>query len=785
MSAPARLRLHPGTDIVPASEMSAELRERIGCRETDFAVTVRHGRSTTTLVDGDGASLLRLFEAPRSVPEAILAFSLARGLDPATTLRQAVGVLEQLTRDGVLIAPDEQTWLGSTEAEGDPASLSPGAVVAGARCLRLVRELADSDVWLVRRSSGEHAALKRLRAGNPSPHALVQREAEILERLGGEGAPRLLDRGEIAGGPFLLLSWCEGVRSTEAADELHRGQLCAYIARAYADLHSRSVLHGDIHPGNILVGREGEITLLDFGCGAIVGRHDNQPIPRVGVPFYFDPEHARSLLAGETPSPVTAAAEQYSIAALLYHLMTGGFVTGTTLERQRALERIAYGSPPSFSEQGCEPWPELEAILRLALASDPADRFPSTRELADELQRVAGEATTTGKPTGERRATFARSHLRHVAESELAAVDPDAERFTDPLPAPTASVTYGAAGIALALYRIACLRTDGETLALADLWWRRAAALTAGDPAAFRAEGTSLVPETVGETSPFHTESGVWAVGALIAGARGRPMLEKAAFERFVESSGEPRHLDLAFGFAGTLSACALLAESTPDDEHRRVLAPLARTASERLEASIASEPAIAESAIDHPGIAHGWGGLLFALLRWAQVTGEPPSERVARRLEELGGLATPVGRGYELPWILRSGSRGSMSGWCNGSAGHVLLWCQASATYGDDRHLDLAERFGWHVWEAGEPAGSLCCGRVGRAYALLSLYRATGDRAWLDRATTLAERCAAEPQFEEGRETSLFRGPLALATLAADLEQPELSAFPLLEAQG
>jgi serine/threonine-protein kinase len=121
------------------------------------------------------------------------------------------------------------------------------------------------------------------------------------------------------------------------------------------------------------------------------------------------------------------------------------------------------------------------------------------------------------------------------------------------------------------------------------------------------------------------------------------------------------------------------------------------------------------------------------------------------------------------------------MSGWCNGSAGHVVLWTTAARTFGDERHLDLAIGAAWDVWDAPDTSCTLCCGLAGRAYALLALYRLTRDRTWLGRARSLGYR-AVHGVFESGYPHSLYKGQLVLPVLAADLADPDRSCQPFFD---
>ena len=82
---------------------------------------------------------------------------------------------------------------------------------------------------------------------------------------------------------------------------------------------------------------------------------------------------------------------------------------------------------------------------------------------------------------------------------------------------------------------------------------------------------------------------------------------------------------------------------------------------------------------------------------------------------------------------------------------------------------------------------GTLCCGRSGRAYALLNLYRHTDETAWHERARDLALRAAAHAAdgVEQGRVDSLYKGLLGVSLLAAEIEVPTQARMPFFEPEG
>ena len=157
-------------------------------------------------------------------------------------------------------------------------------------------------------------------------------------------------------------------------------------------------------------------------------------------------------------------------------------------------------------------------------------------------------------------------------------------------------------------------------------------------------------------------------------------------------------------------------------------------------------------------------------------------------RLEQLAALARPVGMGVRWSWTNDRGSAGAstMAGWCHGTAGHVWLWTAAHLALRDDRWARLAERAAWDVYATPQPTANLCCGLAGQAYALLEMYRHTGEQIWLRAAGELAARAAVAVRDGGSAGTipgSLHKGEVGVAVLAADLSRPEAAAMPFFGA--
>lgn len=779
----------------PVSRLSDDARRRIDCDDADFAISRPRTRVTTRIIDRHAAALVSRFRRASTIAEAVLAQSRDQQLDPAQYLEDAIPLIERMIVDGLLVPAD------SPEAKTIVASLAADAVVGGATVGACLQQLADSEVYQARLTSGRWAALKIARADSERVRAQLDREARVLGRLGGDFTPELLAHAEHEGRPFLLIGWCAGVSATAAADDLRDPRtgdrtrllrLCSTIARAYARLHERGVIHSDVHPRNIVVDADGVVRLIDFGLARVLD--DDGALPgRAGVGWYFEPEFASARLAGRRAPASTPAGEQYALAALLYQLVTGDAYLDFALDRSRALKQIAEEPPLPFARRGADPWPDVERVLGRALRKSPGERFGSVGDLANALDACAVPAARAETPS-ER--TAASPALRSPLEQWFARVTPGGSLFEAGITAePTASVNNGAAGVACALYRIALGRDDAELLSAADIWASRALAAIES-PTAFYAGASVRTPASSRNAALYHSATGVRCVRALVSLALADNVTAQAAIDALAAAidACPDRELDLATGRTGLLLGASLLLDAMPESPYldpaalRRAGDGLARETWER----VSGLPAVSRcDAMPMTGIAHGWGGVLYALIRWARSTGTPLPDGVEARLEELAACGEQAGRGLRWPRVLhqRLGDESVdyVPGWCNGSAGLVHLWTLAHATLREARWLELAERAGWHVWEDMTYPGmfDLCCGAGGRAYALLALHRSTGEAAWLRRAESLAGRAAANVLADPATDHALYKGALGIALLAAELDWPRAARMPLFEHEG
>lgn len=789
--------LPKGIVITPVEELPSKLREQVEARDGDFAISRPQSRTPSRILDPQSAALLREFETPRTIGQAVAYYSHSVGIDPERTLEDALPMLTQVIAWRLLVSPN------SPDADEIQPSLQVGAVAADCEVLQCFQALEDSEVYRVRRASGEVAALKILRSNaHPESRNMFDREAAILRQLAGSVSPALLDSGIWENRRYLLLEWCEGVDAGSAAAMLYQDRteeaqrklfhLCCEILDTYSRLHNQGVTHSDIHPRNLLVDDANKVRIVDFGVAAEENINEQLGEPaRAGVGFYFEPEYAAAIRQQRQPPSASSLGEQYALAALLYSLLTGANYVDFSLTRDEMMRQIEQDGPVPFSQRGMSAWPEVERVLAKALSKVPSERFASVSEFAHNLRAVQVPPDGWMQPPPDSTA------LNRVLDRELARVGFSGDVIHDGLPtAPKASLTYGAAGVAYAMYRLACGRDDPGLLSLADVWCRRALSKPDSDESYYNAE-IEITPEIVGSIAPYHTLSGIHAVKAMVSHAMCDVASHADALEGFMLASQKPcDNLDLALGRSGTLLVASLLLDMLGSGEILQP-APLLAFGNQVMQAiwqEIDKQPPVQEgTVITYPGIAHGWAGILYATLCWHNSSGAELPHKIEDRLQQLMECAEPWGRGVRWPWVLAQGRHGGapsyMPGWCNGTAGHIFLWTAAHRIFENEAYLQLAEKSAWHIWESNDSITNLCCGLAGQSYGLLNLYKHSGASIWLDRARTLACRAAAWDTDNylamKFAPESLYKGELGVALLASELSAPETACMPFFESEG
>ncbi|WP_067805279.1 lanthionine synthetase LanC family protein [Nocardia beijingensis] len=765
--------------LTPVSDLDTEVAALFDSRPGDLGIARPATRGVTTIIDPDTAALIEFFREPTTIVDGVLAYCRRTGADPGTVLETSYPALTTLRAEGILVPA------ASASAEPIAASLPAGTPIGAGTVVASVKVLADTEVYRIHMPGRRGAALKIAGAvATAAVEAGLAHEARILG-LAVPSTPTLLAHDVLERRRYLVMEWCYGGDLFEAAAVARRLgsraapellDLAARVLDAYADLHEHGILHGDVHPRNVLVGPSNEITVLDFGLAAAPAHAMRSPLRRGGIDLYHEPELALALLAGAPEPPLTEVGEQYSIAALLYFVLTGAHTHDFSMEKTRMLTQLTEQPPQPFARRGADALVAVEPCLRRALSHHPGDRYRSTRDFATDFQAALASHHALPPRRDPRELTAVVDHVR-------AGLEPAGDQVPH-LEPPTASLTYGAAGRAYALLLLAESRHDEELLARADVWITRAHN-DIDARAAFFNDDTGITADVVGHCSLFHHVCGVHFVRALIAQARGDTAAADRAVHDYIQAAATVGHDDVAFGRAGILLGCAHLLTRIHDDS-ASALRALGDHLYRRLLTLIEPGSSPLDADGTSLGIAHGLAGILYAILHWAHACElRPPAGALRHHLDELAALAVPAGRG--LHWPLRRGEPAIdgplTASWCNGSAGHVFLWLQAHRAFDDAHYALLARLAGWTCLSPppGTATDDLCCGTAGRCYALLALAAATGEYAWLDRARALADELTRRP-LRLPTPTSLYHGEPGLAVLATHLTDPAYAYMPVFQ---
>ncbi|MFG6429338.1 protein kinase domain-containing protein [Roseateles sp. LYH14W] len=265
----------------------------------------------------------------------------------------------------LLQAHDSEAALPDLPAlEATAALASPGQHIGPYRLIERIGEGGMAEVWGAEQvdgpMAGRRVALKLPRPGQRLSERLGEERA-LLIGLEHPHIARLYDAGAEAAQPWLALEWVAGRPITDAlAGQPLRSRLIAFlqVLDAVRHAHARLVLHADLKPGNILVGDDGRVKLLDFGIARLL----HTAGPRAFTPGLAAPEQQR----GET---LTVAADVYGLGGVLAALVP----------------------PPERSRA-------LAAVIARAQAHEPADRYADVDALASDIHRLLDHRPVAALP---------------------------------------------------------------------------------------------------------------------------------------------------------------------------------------------------------------------------------------------------------------------------------------------------------------------------------------------------------------------------------------------------
>ena len=290
--------------------------------------------------------------------------------------------------------------------------ITSGRQIGAYRLLRVLGEGGMGRVYLAARADDmyqQQVAIKLMHAGFAQTQRMLLRfgaERQILANLNHPNIARLLDGGVDGGLPYLVMEYVDGdsiddyCRKNNLGTEARLRLFCT-VCSAVEYAHKNLVVHRDIKPGNILVNAEGVPKLLDFGIAKLLAPDgaeiaQTRTAERMMTPEYASPEQVRG-------DNITTSTDVYALGVLLYELLAGKrpfrLATASPIEVVRVICEQIPTAPSVVGKESPGLGPpdaarklsgELDNIVLMAMRKEPARRYVSVGQLAEDIEAFLG-----------------------------------------------------------------------------------------------------------------------------------------------------------------------------------------------------------------------------------------------------------------------------------------------------------------------------------------------------------------------------------------------------------
>ena len=263
----------------------------------------------------------------------------------------------------------------------------------------LIKEIGHGNmgmVYLARRTSdGKEVAVKTIlpnEADNPVSVQRFLREAEVLQQFNHPNVVRFYETGQVGRALFFAMEYVKGTDVAKVLQERPRVEprtairLAIQVLDALAHAHNKGMVHRDIKPANVLLAElpdgKRQVKLADFGLARVYRASSLSGVTLHGdlggTPAYMPPEQITNY------REVMPSADQYSTAAMLYHMLTGKYIFDLP-PMPAGLMTIMTKDPIPLLQRRSDLPPELEPVIHKALAKKPADRYPDVTAFRQAL----------------------------------------------------------------------------------------------------------------------------------------------------------------------------------------------------------------------------------------------------------------------------------------------------------------------------------------------------------------------------------------------------------------
>jgi Tol biopolymer transport system component len=283
-------------------------------------------------------------------------------------------------------------------------SIGPGTLLGRYCLVEKIGSGGMGDVWRASDTTlGRTVAVKILpeeAIATPERRRRFETEARSAATVSHPNLVPVFDYGETDGVLYIVQELVQGqtvaemLRAVGAIPPERAAEWCAQAAEGLAQAHDAGVLHRDVKPGNLIIGKDGRLRVLDFGLakmlgGTTRGLADPDPLTHdgfiVGSIHYMSPEQA---LGRE----LDGRSDGFSLGIVLYEMLMGKrpFEGRSAIDTMHA---IAYEPPRPIDPADPAVPPPLTTILEKALDKNAEDRYQSLREMAVDLRRFGRRAS--------------------------------------------------------------------------------------------------------------------------------------------------------------------------------------------------------------------------------------------------------------------------------------------------------------------------------------------------------------------------------------------------------
>lgn len=325
-------------------------------------------------------SLVRPIRSMLAAQRRLTRLPGAEGGDELRQLKSSLDVLERRVRDKAAL---DDLFLGRYRVLDILGEGGMGSVFRGWDP-KLQREIALKTIHLGRANSGREAMLQAL-----------MKEAVTVAKLSNANIVAVFDVEDSGDAAFVAMELVDGVSLEKYLHVQERVEvsqvvpLAAAIANGLAGAHRAGIVHQDVKPANVLLGRDGTIKVTDFGIAALVTSAEKRKGVVFGTPGYIAPEAIERGVTGPE-------GDLFSLGVLLYHSLSGIAPFNRSSVRKTLLATL-HETPEPLESFIPDIEPQVARIIARLLEKDPFARIREAGAVSRELGEIAVRRRWTWK----------------------------------------------------------------------------------------------------------------------------------------------------------------------------------------------------------------------------------------------------------------------------------------------------------------------------------------------------------------------------------------------------